>query len=240
MIPSIWENAGVGLGSNLDGLKDHTVLFKDGSIKQVQDFVLYDTARVIIGTTLAAGVQFNFFSVPQGAQGATWNTAAAFRKTYTDTNLWGQGGLLPKGNFMEIRSIQFQINVAAALDTTPLGSAATINGTRSTDASAENQLLAYQQTIYWRFKMDNREYERGLAIHAPSSFYQAGFGYSGATTVEGGTFANGTQGRQLNQFHYLNEMQPFVVEALPQATITNVQQVLVQCCLVGRLYTPVG
>lgn len=235
MRPLIWPQAGSGLGSRVSRVVDIGV----GELKRVIDFVLYDTGRIIIGTTTTPTNTFTFFQNPVGSSQQALNTTTTFRKTYTDTNLWGQGGQLPNGNYMEIRSIQFTVNLANALDTTPLGTAATINGTRSTDASAENQLLAYMQTGYWEFRMDNTPYERGLIEQAPSSFFQNGNGYSGATTVAGGTVANGMQGRELNQYHYLNEMQPFEVAFFPQATITNVQQVLLRCCLVGRLFSPI-
>jgi hypothetical protein len=208
-------------------------------LKQIQDFVLYDTSRLIIGTALPAGTSRILFSVALNQNWTPFNTATSFTKTKYDTNMLS-AGQLPKGYFMEIYSIQFDLMAPLSLDTTPIGTAATVNPTRSTDASTENQITAQLNQIHMTFFVDNREYENGTLIQYPSQFNVSGNGFSGATTVVGGVMGNGYDGRLLSIPHWLNEEQRFGVRIEALTTLTVVQQIDIRCCLVGRLFTPVG
>lgn len=95
-----------------------------------RDGWFYDTQTVAAG---AAMPQMNFFAVAQGAAG----------KTLAQTNLTGQGGQLPSGNFLMIRSIRLYIsNTTVPADLQNI----------ITNCSAQfkvNQVPIYQHTPGW-------------------------------------------------------------------------------------------
>lgn len=235
---------GVTIGTNVDGVDFSGTLWQNGAqVKNVIDYDLYDTVRLPVGT-YGPG-RYTLFQNPVGASRTTGiTTAAAFVGTSYDTNIEDQNAL-PKGYDMVIHNIQVQVMTPAALDTTALGVGTTINPTRLTDGSSDNQTSAIIQSSSLLFKVENREYERGSLQNFPCEFGCQGFTSQGGGTNAAPTFMgimnNGFGNhRPMSYWRYLREQQRFNVFIDNPNTITIVAGTAIRVHLVGWLFVPVG
>src|SRR6185436_14863349 len=93
------------VGINLDNITSEGFAKIKGKLKNVRDHILYDSLRFTKATAWAPQT-FPMFSIPVGQQTSVANVAATtYLKTQADTNLVGQGGALPNGDFFTVQSI---------------------------------------------------------------------------------------------------------------------------------------
>jgi hypothetical protein len=238
----LWSKGERLIGINLDNMTASEFSKIKGKLKGVQDHILYDTMRLVPGAYAPGEVAL--FQQALGAAATPGNSATSFVKTEFDTNLEGNGGALPSGSSMVIESIEAELTVPAALNTTPIGTGSTINPTRSTDASSDNQVVALQSCVSLRFRVDQRDYERGAIKFFPSQFGVIGFagatGTAAAAVVSGVASNSLGRCRPLSRPRHLESLQRFAVYLKNCATVTIVQGCEIRIALVGTLYTPVG
>lgn len=228
----------VFVGVNLDRIGPAEFAQIKGKLKGVQDRVLYDSIRCKAATSWSPK-KVQLFQSPLNQPAGMFNSPTdTYSKSYTDTNLEGNGGSLPKGQNMVVQSIQVDITAPASLNTANLANGSTINPARSTDASVENTLVAIRNSLYMRFIRDRQILEEGLVKFYPSESGISGF----AGVTQTGVVNNGMgRPRYLSRVRRLEELQPFYIELELVNTITTPpQEFLVQVALVGTLYTPVA
>jgi len=232
------------LGSNLDGIDLGMFVGADGGLKNVIDYTLYDTVRVIAGTAWTPGEQ-TMFSQPINGAGALANTGAAYVKTELDTNMIN-GSQLPEGYYFVAHSIQVQLTLPESLDATPLGSGATISPTSvGAPSSGANLLAALAQGCTIRFRVDNRDLEQGPLWNFPTDFGQSGYTAStgtNATPAQTGAQNNGLgAGRTLSYFRHIKPLQRFNIFLKNVVTFSTIPMgAQIRVALVGWLWLPVG
>lgn len=232
------------LGSNMDGIDLGMFVGADGGLKNVIDYTLYDTVRLIAGTAWAPG-EFTMFSQAVNGAGALANTGAAFVKTELDTNMIN-GSQLPEGYYFVAHSIQVALTLPEALDTAALGATAAINSTTAGGVSSGSNFLAsLAQGTTIRFRVDNRDLEQGPLWNFPTDFGQSGYSSATGTVAQAslsGASNNGLgAGRTLSYFRHIKPLQRFNVflkNVITQTTVPMGAQIRV--ALVGWLWLPVG
>lgn len=232
------------IGNNLDGVDLGMFVGADGGLKNVIDYTLYDTGRVIAGTTWNP-TETALFSQPVGGSGALINTGTAYVKTELDTNMIN-GSQLPEGYYFVAHSIQCQLTVPESLDTAALGSSNIINpASTGATSSGSNTLAAIAQTCTFRFRLDNKDLEQGPLWNFPTDFGQSG--YTSATGTVAQASLSGAQnngmghGRTLTYFRHIKPLQRFNVFLKNTGIITTIPVgVQIRCALVGWLWIPVG
>lgn len=228
----------------MDGLDLGMFVGADGGLKNVIDYTLYDTVRLIAGTAWTPG-EFTMFSQPVNGAGALANTGAAYVKTELDTNMIN-GSQLPEGYYFVAHSIQVALTLPESLDTAGLGATAAINSTSvGAPSSGANFLAALAQGTTIRFRVDNRDLEQGPLWNFPSEFGQSGYTAStgtNATPAQTGAQNNGLgHARTLSYFRHIKPLQRFNVflkNVITQTTVPMGAQIRV--ALVGWLWLPVG
>lgn len=231
------------IGINLDQLSGPDFAKIKGRLKNVRDHILFDSLRFIGATAWNPG-QFRMFQVANGQQTTVANNAAlGYLKDDSDTNLVGNGGQLPSGDFFTVQSIMVKLAFPGNEFTTQLSNGSTINATPLVTvvlvgAGAETQLLAVSENVTLQFFVDDtRLYENGTVDYFPQ-----GFGYSGWQGGGSGGIAQngGVLPRMLARPRHLRELQRFVIMINNTKTITLPVSGRLKVGLWGALYVPVG
>lgn len=237
------KRTGQLIGINLDHISAEQFSKIKGKLKNVRDHVLFDSLR-FAGATAWAPATFNMFAVAQGQQTTLANVAATtYNKGDADTNLVGNGGQLPSGDYFTVQSIMVKVAVAENEYTTPLAGGSTINATpvalaANTGAGGATGVLAMtENTTLYFFVDDTRLYENGTIDYFPQ-----GFGYSGWNgSSQGGIAQNGgVLPRMLARPRHLRELQRFVIKITNNITLTVPVSCRLKVGLWGALYVPVG
>lgn len=231
------------IGINLDKLSGPDFARIKGRLKNVRDHILFDSLR-FVGATAWAPQIHKMFQVANGQQASVANVAATtYLKDDSDTNLVGNGGQLPSGDFFTVQSIMVKLAVAENEYTTPLAGGSTINATPLVTVAlvgngADTQVLAVTENVTLKFYVDDtRLYENGTIDYFPQ-----GFGYSGWNGGGAGGIAQngGVLPRMLARPRHLRELQRFVIEIANTKTITLPVSCRLKVGLWGALYVPVG
>lgn len=237
------KGEGTLVGINLDNVTAEGFSKIKGKLKNVRDHVLFDSLR-LAGATAWASQTFNMFAVANGNQTTLANNAAVtYIKNDADTNLVGNGGQLPSGDYFTVQSIMVSLVVPENEDTTPLAGGSTINATpvalaANTGAGGANQVRAISQNVSIYFYVDDtRLYENGTLDYFPQGFGASGWNGSS----QGGVAQNGgVLPRMLARPRHLREMQRFVIKLTNWAAITVPVSCRLKIGLWGALYVPVG
>jgi len=231
------------VGINLDNITSEGFAKIKGKLKNVRDHILYDSLRFTKATAWAPQT-FPMFSIPVGQQTSVANVAATtYLKTQADTNLVGQGGALPNGDFFTVQSIMVKVAVAENEYTTSLNGGSTIDATPLVTVvlvgdGADTQVLAMTENTTLAFWVDDqRLYENGTIDYFPQ-----GFGYSGWNGGGAGGIAQngGVLPRMLARPRHLREMQRFKIDITNLITLTVPVSCRLKVGLWGALYVPVG
>lgn len=231
------------VGINLDNITSEGFAKIKGKLKNVRDHILYDSLRFKKATAWAPAT-FPMFSIPQGSQTAVANDSTlTYLKTAGDTNLVGQGGALPNGDFFTVQSIMVKVAVAENEYTTSLNNTSTIDATPLVTVvlvgdGADTQVLAMTENTTLAFWVDDqRLYENGTIDYFPQ-----GFGYSGWNGGGAGGIAQngGVLPRMLARPRHLREMQRFKIDITNLITLTVPVSCRLKVGLWGALYVPVG
>lgn len=231
------------VGINLDNLSGAQFASIKGKLKNVRDHVLFDSLRFKKATAWAPGT-FNMFATANGQQTTLANFAAtSYVKGDADTNLVGNGGQLPSGDFFTVQSIMVKVAVAENEYTTSLDGGSTIDATPLVTVvlvgdGADTQVLAMTENTTLAFYVDDtRLYENGTIDYFPQ-----GFGYSGWNGGGAGGIAQngGVLPRMLARPRHLRELQRFVIKITNQITLTVPVSCRLKVGLWGALYVPVG
>lgn len=242
-VAQVQTDSGSYIGINLDKLSGPDFARIKGRLKNVRDHVLFDSLRFTKATAWTPQVH-KMFQVPNGGQTSVANVAATtYLKDDSDTNLVGNGGQLPSGDFFTVQSIMVKHALPGNLFTTPLNGGSTIDATplvtvALTGSGAETQVLAVTENVVLKFFVDDtRLYENGTIDYFP-----AGFGYSGWEGGGSGGIAQngGILPRMLARPRHLRELQRFVIELANTKTITLPCDGRLKVGLWGALYVPVG
>lgn len=230
------------IGINLDQLSGPDFAKIKGRLKNVRDHILFDSLRLIAAAW--APNQFRMFQVANGNQTTVANNAAlTYNKDDSDTNLVGNGGQLPSGDFFTVQSIMVKLAFPGNEYTTVLSNGTAINATpvvtvALVGAGAETTVLAISENVTLQFFVDDtRLYENGTVDYFPQ-----GFGYSGWQGGGSGGMAQngGVLPRMLARPRHLRELQRFVIMINNTKTITLPISGRLKVGLWGALYVPVG
>jgi hypothetical protein len=231
------------VGINLDNITSDGFAKIKGKLKNVRDHILYDSLRFTKATVWTPNT-FPMFAVPQGSQTSVANVpATVYNKTAADTNLVGQGGALPNGDFFTVQSIMVKVAVAENEYTTSLNGGAAIDATPLVTvvlvgSGADTQVLAMTENTTLAFWVDDqRLYENGTIDYFPQ-----GFGYSGWNGGGAGGIAQngGVLPRMLARPRHLREMQRFKIDITNLIALTVPVSCRLKVGLWGALYVPVG
>jgi hypothetical protein len=236
-------NTGRFVGGNLDNLSGPDFAKIKGRLKNVRDHVLFDSLR-FLGATAWTPQIHKLFQVANGQITNVANVAAnQYIKDDSDTNLSGQGGQLPSGDYFTVQSIMVKLTVPENEFTTPLNNTSTVNPTpvvvvTFVGGGGANQVLAMTENTTLKFKMDDtREYENGTIDYFPQGFGLSGWNGQGA----GGIAQNGgVLPRMLARPRHLEALQRFVIEIANTKTLTVPLSCRLKVGLWGALYVPVG
>jgi len=231
------------IGINLDNLSGADFARIKGKLKNVRDHILFDSLRFKAATAWAPQTH-KMFSIPNGQQATLANdSTVSYIKVDSDTNLVGNGGQLPSGDFFTVQSIMVKVAVAQNEYTTPLNGGSTINATPVVTVvlvgdGADTQVLAMTENTTLAFYVDDtRLYENGTIDYFPQ-----GFGYSGWNGGGAGGMAQngGVLPRMLARPRHLRELQRFVINITNLVTLTVPVSCRLKVGLWGALYVPVG
>lgn len=231
------------IGINLDNLSGADFARIKGKLKNVRDHILFDSLRFKKATAWAPQVH-KMFSIPNGQQATVANDSTlSYLKTDADTNLVGNGGQLPSGDFFTVQSIMVKVAVAQNEYTTSLNNTAIIDATPLVTVvlvgdGADTQVLAMTENTTLAFYVDDtRLYENGTIDYFPQ-----GFGYSGWNGGGAGGMAQngGVLPRMLARPRHLRELQRFVINITNLITLTVPVSCRLKVGLWGALYVPVG
>jgi len=234
---------GAYVGINLDKLSGPDFARIKGRLKNVRDHVLFDSLRLKKATAWTPAT-FPMFQVAKGQQTTVANDATlGYLKDDSDTNLVGNGGQLPSGDYFTVQSIMVKMALPGNLFTTPLNNTSTIDATplvtvALVGSGAETQVLAVTENVVLKFFVDDqRLYENGTIDYFP-----AGFGYSGWEGGGSGGIAQngGILPRMLARPRHLRELQRFEIDLINTKTITLPVDGRLKVGLWGALYVPVG
>jgi hypothetical protein len=238
---------GPGPGGRVVRTMDYTPV-NGQTLKDFYGYRLYDTIRFVAGTAVSTAI-FSFFQIPLGGQTAGQNFATQYTKTKIDTNL-GSAGLLSKGRYFEVHSMQVRALMTGATDTT-YGSSG-INTQLPTNAlgaaviSATNEAAEILEQGYMSFIMDDKTYEEGKLIHFPTPYGLSGFAGSGSPGGSGaGTdtiaVVNNGFGRpyRLPIPRQIDGLRSFRVDMQFPGGFTPNRNFKIEVCLEGGLYRPV-
>jgi len=241
-LDQIDKRTGRFVGINLDNISADQFARIKGKLKNVRDHVLFDSLR-FNGAQVWNPQVHKMFAVPQGQQTSVANQALNYNKVESDTNLVGNGGQLPSGDFFTVQSIMVKLAVPENEFTTQLSNAATINATPLVTVvlvgdGADTQVLAMtENTVLTFYVDDNRIYENGTIDYFPQ-----GFGYSGWNGGGAGGMAQngGVLPRMLARPRHLRELQRFSITLQNLVTLTVPVSCRLKVGLWGALYVPVG
>jgi hypothetical protein len=239
----ITDRSGTLIGINLDNLSGPDFAKIKGRLKNVRDHILFDSLRFKPATAWAPQTH-KMFQTANGQSTTVANDATlAYLKDDSDTNLFGQGGNLPQGDFFTVQSIMVSVAIAENEFTTVLNNGSTINATPLVTVvlvgdGADTQVLAMTQNTVLKFYVDDtRLYENGTIDYFPQGFGYTGWNGGGA----GGIAQNGgVLPRMLARARHLKELQRFVIEIVNTKTITLPVSCRLKVGLWGALYVPVG
>jgi len=231
------------VGINLDNLSGPDFAKIKGRLKNVRDHVLFDSLRFKKATAWAPQVHKMFQTANGQATTVANDATLSYIKDDSDTNLVGNGGQLPSGDFFTVQSIMVKIAIPGNLFTTPLNNTSTIDATPAVTvvlvgSGAETQLLAMQENVTLKFYVDDtRLYENGTVDYFPQGFGNTGWegGGSGGMAQNGGVLP-----RMLARPRHLQQLQRFVIEIANTKTITLPADCRLKVGLWGALYVPVG
>jgi hypothetical protein len=229
----------------LDGYSFTTTDGKQAIAKDAFGYRLYDTIRVASGTVIPTS-EFLFFQIALGAQTAGLNFATQYAKTLADTNIKASGQI-QKGRLFRVISMQIRIIETGATDTTygssGAGTQMPTNPAGAAVVSAANEEKAICEASFYTFKIDDRDYEQGKAVHFPSPYGFSGFAGSGAPGGSGaGTdsiaIINNGFGRfyQFPVIRNIDGLRQFSVAGQFAYGITPNRNFNIECCLEGLLY----
>lgn len=231
------------VGINLDLLSGTDFQRIKGKLKNVRDHILFDGLRFKKATAWTPQIH-KMFQTANGQSTTVANDATlSYIKDDSDTNLVGNGGQLPSGDFFTVQSIMVKLAIPGNLFTTPLNNTATIDATPAVTvvlvgSGAETQLLAMTENVTLKFYVDDtRLYENGTIDYFPQGFGNTGWegGGSGGMAQNGGVLP-----RMLARPRHLRELQRFVIELANTKTITLPADCRLKVGLWGALYVPVG
>lgn len=234
---------GAYVGINLDELSGADFQKIKGRLKNVRDHVLFDGLR-FLGATAWAPQVHKLFQTANGQQTTVANVAAnTYIKDDSDTNLVGNGGQLPSGDYFTVQSIMVKLTVPENEFTTQLNNTAIVNPTPLVvvtfiGGGGANQVLAMTENTTLKFYVDDtRLYENGTIDYFPQGFGLSGWNGQGA----GGIAQNGgVLPRMLARPRHLRELQRFVIEIANTKTLTVPLSCRLKVGLWGALYVPVG
>lgn len=204
---------------------------------------LYDTARFKAGTAIPTQPLL-FFTVPLGQEAQVVNAPAEkYIKTLIDTNL-ESAGQLSKGREFIVHSVQAEVVVSGATDTTygttGPGTELPTDPTAAQAVSATNLQNAILRSAYLKFIVGEKEYEVGKLIHFPSPYGISGFAGGGsATNFE--SIANNGFGRpyRLPVPRHIDGLRNFRVEVAFLNPLTPTRNFSLVVTLEGLLLRPV-
>lgn len=241
-LDQIDKRTGRLIGINLDNISGDQFARIKGKLKNVRDHVLFDSLR-FNGAQVWNPQTHKMFQIPNGAQATVANQALNYLKLDSDTNLVGNGGQLPSGDFFTVQSIMVKLAVPENEFTTQLSNASTINATPLVTVvlvgdGADTQVLAMTENTTLAFYVDDtRLYENGTIDYFPQGFGYTGWNGGGA----GGMAQNGgVLPRMLARPRHLRELQRFVITLTNFVTLTVPVSCRLKVGLWGALYVPVG
>lgn len=243
LLDQVDRRTGRFIGINLDNISADQFAKIKGKLKNVRDHVLFDSLRFKKATAWNPQVH-KMFAIPNGQQTTVANDSTlAYIKGDADTNLLGNGGQLPSGDFFTVQSIMVKLAVAENEYTTSLNNTAIIDATPLVTVvlvgdGADTQVLAMtENTVLTFYVDDNRIYENGTIDYFPQ-----GFGYSGWNGGGAGGMAQngGVLPRMLARPRHLRELQRFVITLANQITLTVPVSCRLKVGLWGAIYVPVG
>ncbi len=239
----IEDRNGKLIGINLDQLSGPDFAKIKGRLKNVRDHILFDSLRFTKATAWTPQVH-RMFAVANGQITSVANVAATtYIKDDSDTNLVGNGGQLPSGDFFTVQSIMVKVAIPENEYTTALDGGSTINATPLVTVvlvgdGADTQVVAMTENVTLKFYVDDtRLYENGTIDYFPQGFGYTGWNGGGA----GGVAQNGgVLPRMLARPRHLRELQRFVIQIENTKTITLPVSCRLKVGLWGALYVPVG
>jgi len=160
-------------------------------LASITGITLYDTLRVDAGVLPSR--DFIFYQTPVGQQGQLFVAGTAYTKQDIDVHPWiVQGGQLATGYECLIWSIGVQFHIVGSLDNSVQTSGNFINlaldpGTATTAVAADavlmgNLMRAFQESLVFRFFLNQTEFEIGPGWRFPAGCYGA-TGYSSASAA---------------------------------------------------------
>ncbi len=243
MLVTSGPKKGKYVGINLDLFSGPDFQRIKGTLKNVRDHILFDSFRFKKATAWAPN-DFDMFQVAFGQQTTVVNDSTlSYTKDESDTNLLGQGGALPSGDYFTVQSIMCKLAAPANEFTTPLNNTTTVDPTpvalaANTSIGASNLVLAFTENVTLKFIIDDqRTYENGTVDYFPQ-----GFGYMGwAGGQEEGIAQNGgVLPRMLARPRHLRALQRFVLRIKNTKTLTIPVSSRFKAGFWGRLYVRVG
>lgn len=231
------------IGINLDNLSGPDFAKIKGRLKNVRDHILFDSLRFKKATAWAPQVHKMFQTANGQATTVANDATLSYIKDDSDTNLVGNGGQLPSGDFFTVQSIMVKIAIAENEYTTSLNNTNVIDATPLVTVvlvgdGADTQVLAMTESCTLKFYVDDtRLYENGTLDYFPQGFGYTGWNGGGA----GGMAQNGgVLPRMLARPRHLRELQRFVIEIQNTKTLTLPVSCRLKVGLWGALYVPVG
>jgi len=227
-------------------------------VKQVLDYVLYDTKYLVAGTAVPTSV-IKFFAVQSGSQDVVANsTGVSFTKTKIDTNIV-QPAQLERGQVMIVRSIEAIVSTPGNFSLTNQSTgnttlpstlpASNVSTTATAGVLATNLEAALLQMGVITLKVGTNEFETGPLIQFPSSFGISGYAGGVFTgTAQAGSIvpneaiANNGFGnpRLLYQPRVILAGQNFGVNLEFPIPFTPSRNCQIQICLRGELYRDIS
>jgi hypothetical protein len=205
----------------------------------IYDYCLYDTLRFKPATATGTNT-LRFFTTGVGQQANVANAASEnYIKDFIDTNLQG-GNNLPRDQFLIVRSIQFEVNITDATDTTypttGVGTELPTDPTAAAAVAGGNLINALLHQAYMQFWVGEKPYEEGPIIQFPSEFGISGFSGFGVSTNFEGVMNNGFgYPRLLFVERLIPELTNFRVDLRFAQALTITRQLVIQCLLRGIL-----
>lgn len=213
-------------------------------------FRLYDTVRIKAGTALPV-TPFTFFSIPVGQQTQGLNFATAYTKDLQDTNMRSTQQL-PKGQFFRVGSMQIQMIISGATDTTygasGPGTELQTDPAYSVAVSSTNMSLALLQASVYTFRVATKDYEQGTGDMFPTLYGISGFAGGGADPNISGAELSNFESISNNGFgrpwifpipRDIDQLRDFDVQGQFAYAITPRRNLRVRCILEGLLLRPV-
>jgi len=171
---------------------------------------IYHRKRFVVTTALNVTSPTTFFTIQRGSQDTVANAPGTSYTTQDiDTNML-QPGQLSKGQTFIVQSVQLELILTGATDTT-VTSGDTLDPTAAAAVSATNLARAIRYAGCFYLTIGERQYERGLIADFPQGPYgNIGFAGGGAATNFESLVQNGLgRERRCEPYHVIDAGRQF-------------------------------